>query len=55
MHLVALTGYGDEQSVSRTLDAGFDRHLTKPVDPQYLREVLAEPARRAASGAAIHG
>jgi signal transduction histidine kinase/ActR/RegA family two-component response regulator len=46
VHLVALTGYGDDASVRRTLEAGFDRHLTKPVDPRYLREVLAEPARR---------
>lgn len=50
LHLVALTGYGDEGSVRSTLEAGFDRHLTKPVDPQHLRRVLAEPARDPGGG-----
>lgn len=50
LHLVALTGYGDEGSVRRTLEAGFDRHLTKPVDPQHLRRVLAEPLPQAPTG-----
>lgn len=29
---IALTGYGRREDVDGTLDAGFDRHLTKPVD-----------------------
>ncbi len=32
MHLVALTGYGQEADRQRAQAAGFDRHLTKPVD-----------------------
>lgn len=38
--MVALTGYGQEEDRRRALDAGFDRHLTKPVDPLALRDVL---------------
>jgi len=38
--LVALTGYGQAEDRRRALDAGFDRHLTKPVDPAVLREVM---------------
>jgi len=40
-YLVALTGYGREEDQQRALDAGFDVHLTKPVDPAKLQEVLA--------------
>jgi CheY-like chemotaxis protein len=47
--LVALTGYGQEKDVLRAHDAGFDAHLTKPVEPDTLFELLArlvEAARR---------
>jgi two-component system CheB/CheR fusion protein len=39
--LVAFTGYGSDEDHRRTLGAGFDLHLTKPVDPADLRELLA--------------
>jgi CheY-like chemotaxis protein len=42
--LVAFTGYGRDEDRRRTLGAGFDHHLTKPVDPAALRELLAHPA-----------
>jgi PAS domain S-box-containing protein len=32
MTLIAATGWGQEQDRQRALDAGFDHHLTKPVD-----------------------
>ena len=32
VRLVAVTGYGQESDRRRTRDAGFDRHLVKPVD-----------------------
>jgi CheY-like chemotaxis protein len=32
IHLVALTGWGQETDRQRALDAGFDAHLVKPVD-----------------------
>jgi PAS domain S-box-containing protein len=39
--LIALTGWGSEADVQRARDAGFDHHLTKPVDPQRLNEVIS--------------
>ena len=41
IHLVALTGYGQADDKRRALEAGFDRHLVKPVDPRTLAEVLS--------------
>ena len=38
--LVAVTGWGQEQHRRRSKAAGFDRHLTKPADPDALRAVL---------------
>jgi CheY-like chemotaxis protein/nitrogen-specific signal transduction histidine kinase len=37
---IALSGYGMEEDLRRSLDAGFIEHLTKPVDVRSLREVL---------------
>lgn len=39
---VALSGYGMEKDVARSLEAGFVRHIVKPVDFNQLREVLAQ-------------
>jgi signal transduction histidine kinase/CheY-like chemotaxis protein len=44
--LVAITGYGQAEDQRRALDAGFDAHLTKPVFPDRLADVLATLARR---------
>jgi CheY-like chemotaxis protein len=41
--LIALTGYGQEEDRRRTLEAGFDYHLTKPADLAALQKLLAEP------------
>jgi signal transduction histidine kinase len=38
--LIALTGYGMAEDLRRVLDAGFDRHLVKPVDIDHLMEVI---------------
>ncbi|HEY1076357.1 MAG TPA: ATP-binding protein [Fontimonas sp.] len=38
--LVALTGWGQEQDKQQARAAGFDHHLTKPVDPDLLLELL---------------
>lgn len=40
MLLVALTGYGQPEDRRRARAAGFDAHLTKPVLPEQLAEVL---------------
>jgi CheY-like chemotaxis protein len=44
--IVALTGYGRDEDQRKAHEAGFDLHLTKPVDYQTLRRTLAAlPAR----------
>jgi PAS domain S-box-containing protein len=40
--IIAMTGYGQERDCQRSLDAGCDAHLTKPVAPQALRTFLRE-------------
>jgi CheY-like chemotaxis protein len=46
---IALTGFGMEDDLTRSAAAGFDFHLTKPVNFQrlssYLRKTLARRAR----------
>jgi len=39
--LVAVTGWGQEKDRRRSMEAGFDHHLTKPVEVAALQEVLA--------------
>lgn len=39
--LVAQTGWGADEDRRRTREAGFDHHLTKPVDPDALLALLA--------------
>jgi len=41
MMLVALTGWGQEEDRRRAREAGFNHHLTKPVDPLALSNLLA--------------
>jgi PAS domain S-box-containing protein len=43
MRLIAATGWGQEKDRQRALDAGFDHHLTKPIDFERLRSVLGPP------------
>jgi PAS domain S-box-containing protein len=38
--LIALTGYGTTEDRGRALGAGFDHHLTKPVDPEALDALI---------------
>jgi PAS domain S-box-containing protein len=38
--LVAMTGYGAAEDRQKSKDAGFDYHLTKPVDPARLQDLL---------------
>ena len=40
--LVAITGWGQEEDRRRSREAGFDAHLTKPVDMAALSRLLAE-------------
>jgi signal transduction histidine kinase len=41
--LIAVTGYGRDEDRRRSKEAGFDLHLTKPVDPAQLRRLLRTP------------
>jgi CheY-like chemotaxis protein len=38
--MVAQTGWGQAQDRARTLEAGFDAHLTKPIDPADVHDML---------------
>jgi signal transduction histidine kinase/ActR/RegA family two-component response regulator len=38
---IALSGFGMEADIRRSVDAGFSAHLTKPVSLEQLREVIA--------------
>ena len=39
--LIALTGWGQEEDVRRSREAGFDHHVTKPVEPSAIDELIA--------------
>jgi DNA-binding response OmpR family regulator len=39
--LIAITGWGQEKDRQRAFDAGFDHHMTKPIDFDQLRPLLA--------------
>ncbi len=41
MQLIALTGWGQDDDRRRALEAGFDHHLTKPVEPDHLARLIA--------------
>jgi CheY-like chemotaxis protein len=41
--LVALTGWAQEDDRRRCSEAGFDRHLPKPLEWDALRQFLAHP------------
>ena len=40
MRLLAITGYGSEMDRQRSAEAGFEKHLVKPVAPMALKELL---------------
>jgi signal transduction histidine kinase/ActR/RegA family two-component response regulator len=42
--LLALTGFGQDTDVARALQAGFDAHMTKPVEPLVLLELITRRA-----------
>jgi CheY-like chemotaxis protein len=42
--LIAITGYGQDHDVRRALDAGFDRHLVKPVSLAVAMEIVERAA-----------
>jgi CheY-like chemotaxis protein len=38
--VIAITGWGDAHHISLSQEAGFDQHLTKPVDPLEIERIL---------------
>ena len=46
LRLYALTGFGQQRDKDRARAAGFDMHLTKPVDLTVLRELVGAAARQ---------
>lgn len=40
LHLIALTGYGQKEDRQRSMAAGFDEHLVKPVTPEALETMF---------------
>ena len=51
---VALTGFGSDDDVRRGKEAGFDFHLTKPVDFHELRSVLDQVSVNGVKESAAH-
>ncbi len=45
IQLIAVTGWGQASDKARAMDAGFDSHLTKPVDPRRLTKLMQHGAR----------
>ena len=57
--LVALTGWGEEETRRRVKEAGFNRHLTKPADLEQVEALLKAASRNeksfvVASGRSFH-
>jgi PAS domain S-box-containing protein len=50
LYAIAMTGYGNEDDKRRTRAAGFDAHLTKPVELDALMALLNEARDRASLG-----
>lgn len=48
MLLIAYSGWDSPEDIDRSREAGFDRHLVKPVAPQVLEELLLQRAARLA-------
>src|SRR5262245_14519817 len=42
IRMIAITGYGRPEDRRRSGEAGFELHLTKPVDPSVLQQLLSD-------------
>jgi two-component system, chemotaxis family, CheB/CheR fusion protein len=40
LRMIALTGYGQQEDIAKALDAGFDAHLVKPINPERLARAI---------------
>ena len=53
--LIAITAYGSAEAKRRCLEAGFDDHFVKPVNPEFVRRLLTELAASFQAGLLISG
>jgi CheY-like chemotaxis protein len=53
--LIALTGYGQDADRERSIAAGFDHHLTKPVDVEALVRLLTNELKKPSARDQLHG
>jgi CheY-like chemotaxis protein len=44
-YMIAVSGYGQRSDIRASLDAGFDKHLVKPVDFDTLNALLDSDRR----------
>jgi len=44
-YFAAVTGYGRQEDISRSLEAGFDVHLTKPISVDQVLGAIQAAAR----------
>jgi CheY-like chemotaxis protein len=51
IYLVALTGYGQPDDRRQAMEAGFDAHLVKPVNPDALLAAIQTPGQTAGQNA----
>jgi signal transduction histidine kinase/ActR/RegA family two-component response regulator len=54
-YLIAITGWGQQEDKRRALEAGFTAHVTKPVDPNVLRDLLRKLAHASPGCDTGHG
>lgn len=54
-YVVAVTGWGSEETKRKAHSAGFDEHLTKPVEVSRLERILAEGHRDGGDTASVSG
>ncbi|MDR7870452.1 MAG: response regulator [Tissierellaceae bacterium] len=40
IYLIAMSGYCSQTDVERSLEAGFDKHLSKPIDFKVIKELI---------------
>jgi CheY-like chemotaxis protein len=41
VYIVALTGYGSTVDQNNSREAGFNMHIVKPIEPDQLRDLMA--------------
>ena len=42
MHIIAVSGWGQEEDRNKSREAGFDGHMVKPMEKATLERVIAE-------------